>query len=255
MSFSEEPRSYSDLPKRTGPEYVKFTDEHRVVLRMLEPKARTVWKHWISQAGTKGMGAVCLNTEPGLNVCPVEKMYGHLPKEDEERKNHSARRKFLVNVLDRTPYTTCNSCQTLTPGKVNKATSNKQCHSCGADLKGHDFSPLNKVKILEQGPRLFNDSLNPIARMQKEDLGIEITEYDITFTAQGEGRERKITALPQDPKPLPEDALLDPETGEPQTLANLDFLTEPPSSEEVELMLQGATLDQLNALRQAVLSS
>jgi hypothetical protein len=116
-------------------------------------------------------------------------------------------------------------------------------------LKGHDFAPLNKVKILEQGPRLFNEQLNAIEEMQLEELKAAITDYDITFTTQGKGRERTITALPQDPKPLEEGALLDPETGEEQPLWDLDLLSEPGSVEEIELMLQGASLDQINAVK------
>src|SRR6478735_12323040 len=84
--------------------------------------------------------------------------------------------------------------------------------------------------------------------MQHDDLGVDITEYDIVFTSQGSGRDRRITAIPKDPEPLPDDALLDKETGEPQKLWDLDLLAEPPSSEEVELMMNGGTIDQLNAL-------
>lgn len=248
--FSEEARSYTETRKRTSAEYVKFTDEYRVILRMLNPTARTVWKHWIAAAnGGRGMGAVCPNTQAGMHVCPVEMMYAHLPKDDKERRENNARRKFVVNVLDRTPHTVCKACQTTTPAITNVANGAKQCKSCGADLKGSDFFPLNRVKILEQGPRLFNESLNAIARMQKEDLGVDITEYDITFTSQGKERDRKITAIPLDPKPLPDDALLDAETGEPQKLFDLDLLGEPASVEEIELMLEGATIDQLNAVR------
>lgn len=250
MSFSEEPRSYADTRKRTSTEYVKFTDKYRIVLRMLNPKAKTVWKHWIAEANDgRGMGAVCLNTEPGLKICPIEKRYENLPREHADRKANWARRKFIINTLDRTPYTICKHCNVSTPAVANVASGSKQCQSCGGDLKGSDFAPLNRVKILEQGPRLFNESLNAISDMQKTDLGVAITEYDIVFTSQGEGRERRITAIPKDPEALPEDALLDAETGEPQKLFDLDLLSEPPSSEEMELMLEGATIDQLNAIK------
>lgn len=249
MSFSEV-RSRNETRKRTSAEYFKFTQDYRSVGRILDPKARTIWKHWISVAnGGKGMGAVCLNTEPRMDACPIERKYADLPKDNPERKANNARPKFVVNILDRTPYTTCKACNTQTPGKVNQANGQKQCFSCGASLKDHDFKPLNRVKILEGGPRLFNDNLNPIAEMQKADLGKDITEYDITFSTTGEGRDRKVNALPQPPSELEEDALIDPDTGEEQKLFDLELLAEPPSSEEIELMLEGATIDQLNALR------
>lgn len=249
MPFSEEPRSYDDTRKRTGAEYVKFTPDYRTVLRILNPKARTVWKHFINAANQgRGMGAVCPNITAGLNICPIEAAVADLPKDNQDRRDGQARRKFVVNVLDRTPYTTCNSCGSQTPGKV--VNRNKQCVSCGANLKDHDFVPLNRVKILESGPQLFNNQLNVIEQMQIDEAGAnDITEFDITFTTQGTGRDRTITAIPQDVKPLEADAFVDPETGEEQKLFDLELLAEPATVEEITLMLQGATVEQLNAVR------
>lgn len=250
MPFSEEARSYDETAKRTGAEYFKFTPEYRTVGRILNPNARTVWKHFIKAANNgKGFSAVCPNITPTTKVCPVEAAGEEYPKDSQERKDSYAKRKFVVNILDRTPYTTCDACHGETPGKVVPGGRGKVCVNCGNDLKGHDFKPLNRVKILEQGPRLFNEQLNAIEQMQQEELNKDITEYDITFTTQGQGRERTITALPQDPKPLEKDAFIDPETGEEQKLWDLELLTEPSSVEEIELMLQGATIDQINAVR------
>lgn len=251
MPFSDEARSYSDTAKRTGAEYLKFQPEYRTVARILNPNARTVWKHFISAAnGGRGSGVVCPNITPGLNICPVEAEYSHLPKDDKERKDSYARRKFVVNVLDRTPYTTCNTCSGPTPAKVVAGTRGKICINCGADVsKGHDFKPLNKVKILESGPQLFNQQLNVIEEMQKQELDVDITAYDIVFTAQGTGRDRSITVMPQDPKPLEEDAFIDAETGEEQKLFDLEVLSEPGTVEEVTLMLQGATTEQILAVK------
>lgn len=242
MPFAEMTKTYSDTRKRTSSDYVKFSTEYRLVLRMLNGNAKTVWKHWIDEAnGGRGMGANCPNVDPQVKVCPIEASVASLEKDDEERRAKNARRKFIVNVLDRTPYTTCNSCSTFTPGR--------KCTNCGKDLKNHDFTPLNKVKILEQGPQLFNQTLNAVEHMQQEDFGVPITEYDITFMAQGEGRERRITATPQAVAPLDEAWLTDKETGEPQKLFDLDLLAEPASVEEIQAMLNGATVDDLNAIR------
>lgn len=243
MPFSDERVSYSDTRKRTGSSYVKFTSEHRTVLRMLDDHAKTIWKHWIPQAnGGRGMGAVCPNIRSDLKICPIEEKLVGLAKDDPKVLENRARRRFVVNVLDRTPVTVCNSCETQTHGK--------KCSNCGADLKGHDFVPLNKVKILEGGPQLFNVTLNGVDKMQKEDFdGVEITEYDITFLTQGEGRDRKISATPQKPEPLSEIDLIDPETGEKQPLYDLELLAEPASVEEIEAMLKGATMEDLNAIR------
>lgn len=245
MPFAESApvKSYVETRKRTSAEYVKFTEDYRVTLRILNENARTIWKHWIPQANKgKGLSANCPNVRADMNVCPLEAAVKHLPKDDPERRDAVARRRFVVNVLDRTPYTTCNSCNQATPGK--------QCIHCGADLKkGHDFKPLNKVKIMEGGVQLFNSTLNPIAEMQEEDFGVNITEYDIVFTTNGVGRDKKIACIPQRPEPLPEEALLDKESGEKQALFDLDLLAEPTSLEELNLMLQGASIQELNEAR------
>lgn len=248
--FSEETKSYTETAKRTGAEYLKFQPEFRTVARILDTSARTVWKHFIPSAnGGRGSGAVCPNITAGLNVCPIEAEVAHLPKDNPDRKNANARRKFVVNVLDRTPYTTCSFCNSPTPGKTVPGSRSKKCVNCDGDLKGADFSPLNKVKILESGPQLFNQQLNVIEQMQRDELDVDITAYDITFTTQGTGRDRTVTALPQDPKPLEDDAFVDEETGEKQKLYDLETLGEPESPEVITLMLQGATTDQINAVK------
>jgi hypothetical protein len=147
----------------------------------------------------------------------------------------------MVNVLDRTPHVTCESCGTLTPGKV--------CISCKADVSKQKGAPLNRIKVLEHGPRLFNEQLNGVEKLQKEELGAEITDYDIIFQTSGAGRDKKITAIPQAPRPLGPKDLLDPETGEEQKLFNLDILCEPATVEEVEAMLKGAGIEELNIIR------
>lgn len=239
MSFSDELKSYSETRTRSSSNYVKFSPDYRVTLRILDTKARTVWKHWISVANNgKGMGAVCPNTSSQVRPCPID---GHdSVLSDEERDSLKARRRFVVNVLDRTPVTFCDSCGNTTPGK--------KCQFCDVKLDKNTFTPLDQIKILEQGPNLFNKVLNPIEKMYKEDLGVDITDYDIVFMTQGSGRDRVITANPATPAELPTDALLDAE-GNKQSLWDLDLLTEPSTVEEVEAMLRGANMEELNAIR------
>lgn len=252
MSFSEEYEKKSFAPRPTsGVQYVKLTEEYRTTVRILDHNARTVWKHYVPQANKGGGGSVvCPNTTSQTQACPIEASVAHLKRDDDDRKAANARRKFVVNVLDRTPYTTCPACNERTPGVSGGPTRSKKCANCKADLpKDCEFKPLNKVKVLEGGPRLFNEGLNAIERMQKEELGLDITQYDITFTTTGKGRDKKTTALPRDPEPLPADALIDPETNEPQKLFNLDELTVPDSIEVINAMLAGETYEVINALR------
>jgi len=236
---------FSTTRKRTSDSYVKFSPDFRVVLRMFDDHARLVWKHWIGEANAgRGMMANCPNTSPGMNVCPIEKSLKGLAKDDPEVMQRKAKKRFIVNVIDRTPYGACPSCSAQTP----KA---KVCTSCGAKLPANmEYAPLNKLKILEQGPQLFAQGLNAVEQMQKEDYPeAEITDYDIVFTTTGTGRDRKIAPIPQPPVPLAEDALIDPETSDVQKRFDLDLLIEPTPIEEIEAMMGGATMEQLNALR------
>lgn len=242
MPFAPESKSYSDTRKRTSASYVKFSPDYRVVLRMLDENAKLVWKHWIGEANAgKGMMATCPNITAQTKVCPIEQSVAGLSKDDPKYLDRRAKKRYLVNVLDRTPYTVCDSCNSQTPGK--------KCVQCGADLKKNTFLPLNRVKLLEAGPQLFTTTLNGVDQLQKEDFGLDITQYDITFSTQGVGRDRKISAIPATAAELDASVLLDPETGEPQKIFDLDLLAEPSPVEEIELMLKGATMEDLNAIR------
>lgn len=246
MSFVEDAptKNYSETRKRTSDSYVKFVEGEKIVLRMLDDRAKKVWKHWVGEAnGGKGMMAVCPNVE-GNRICPIDNALKGLAKDDPKVLERKAKARWMANVLDRTPVTQCQNCETITPGKV--------CKNCGVDIKKNEFVPLNKVKILEGGPRLFRETIKGIEELQLEEFEKEITEYDITFSTKGAGRDRKIAAVPQTPEPVDESWLIDPETGEPQKLFDLDLLAEPTSVEEIEAMLRGATLDELNAIRGVV---
>lgn len=238
----EEKKTYSETRKRTSDSYVKFSSDYRIVLRMLDPTVKLVWKHWISEANAgKGMMATCPNVTAQTKICPIEQSITGLAKDDPKYMDRRAKRRYLVNVLDRTPYTVCDSCNSQTPGK--------KCVNCGADLKKNSFVPLNKVKLLEGGPQLFATTLKGVDELQQEEFGLQITDYDITFATQGSGRDRKISAIPNAATDISEQDLIDPETGEPQKLFDLELLSEPSTVEEIEAMLKGATIEDLNQLR------
>lgn len=240
MSFVDT-KSYNETRKRGSDSYVKFVEKEKIVLRILDDKAKQVWKHWLGEAnGGKGMMAVCPNTQT-LKVCPVDNALQGLAKDDPKFMERKAKGRWIINVLDRTPVTVCSNCSTISAGKV--------CKNCGEDIKKNEFVPLNKVKILEGGPRLFRETLKGIESLQMEEFEKEITEYDITFTTMGSGRDRKISAIPQTPEPLDEAWLIDPATSEKQTVFDLELLAEPTAIEEIEAMMRGATLEELNALR------
>ena len=127
MPFAPESRAYSDTRKRTSSSYVKFSPAYRVVLRILDENARLAWKHWIPEANAgKGMMATCPNTATE-RICPIDSSLAGLDKEDPKYIDRKAKKRYIVNVLDRTPYTVCDSCGTETPGKA--------CIACQADLR------------------------------------------------------------------------------------------------------------------------
>jgi len=238
MPFSEEPRTYKETRTRTSNQYVKFSPDYRITLRILDTKAQMVWKHWLPMAnGGKGFGVVCANTSSQVRPCPVEHLIATLNDDDPLLSQIKARRRFIVNVLDRTPHTVCEACESTTPGK--------KCINCGADVSKNEFHPLNVVKIMEQGPNLFNKGLNPIEKMYQEDHGVGIDGYDLVFMTQGNGRDRQIVANPLKVEPLPEDAFLDAE-GNQQKLYDLSLLAEATSVDEINMYLEGATISEVN---------
>lgn len=248
MAFAPENKTYSETRTRTASAYVKFTPDYRVTLRILDTNAVLVWKHFIQEANAgKGMGAVCPNITAQTRVCPIEKSLEGLDKDSQEVRDRRAKKRYVVNVLDRTPYTTCDSCGIDTPGK--------KCTGCGNNLSKHTFAPLNKMKILEGGPMLFLQGLNPIEQIGQEDWGVDITGYDIVFQTSGSGRDKKTAGVPQQPSVLTDADFADPETGEPQKRFDLQLLAEPSPIEEIELMLQGATMQDLNELRGITVSA
>jgi hypothetical protein len=239
LAFAETPvKSYSDTRKRTSNNYVKFTPTHKTVLRILDERAKMVYKHWIGVAnGGRGMGAVC----PGLNTCPLDAL-AKASDDEAEKQNLRARKRYIVNVLDRTPHTVCSNCSTKTPGK--------KCSNCDNDLtKKHEFYPLNQVKILEGGPQLFEQSLNAIEDLQQEELQKGITEYDIVFSTKGVGRDRVIVANPGAVVELTDDDFLDPETGEKQEVFDLKNLAEASTPDEIRIMLEGGGVAEINAAK------
>lgn len=256
MPFSDElpKKTYDETRNRPTTDYARFDQRYRLVARVLDTHAKTVWKHWIQQANEgRGLSANCPNVRADMSVCPLEQSVRSLPRDSQERKDRVARRRFIINVLDRTPYTVCTSCNTEIP-----QTKNRECISCGADNSKSTFKPLNKVKIVEGGVKLFNQTLNPIEQMQYDDYkkengeGVDITDYDIIFTTNGVNRDKQIAAFPQPPSELKEEDFLDPTTGEKQALYDLDLLAEPSTIEEINLMLGGASLRDVLAVREGV---
>jgi len=99
-NFVDNTRTYSETRKRTSDSYVKFADKEKVVLRILNPKAKQVWKHWIGEAnGGKGLMAVCPNTREA-KICPIDLLLTGLAKDDPLVLERKAKGRYMVNVLD-----------------------------------------------------------------------------------------------------------------------------------------------------------
>lgn len=235
---------YTATRKRTSDSYAKFSPDYRSVYRMVDDHPTLVWKHWIGEANAgRGMMANCPNTSPSTKICPIEKQLVGLAKDDPTVIQRRAKKRYIINVVDRTPYGACASCSAQTP-------KGKNCTACGAKLPASiDYAPLNRLRLLEGGPQLFETTLNAVENMQLEDYpDSDITGYDIVFTTTGTGRDRKIAAIPQAPSELDIDSL--PEVdGEAQKTFDLELLSEPASIEEIEAMVEGATVEELNAIR------
>lgn len=178
-----------------GSDYLRITDEHQTVIRVLDNKPEIRWSHWIppnhhafpsSNAG-KGISIVC----PGWDACPICEWNKAQKAKDKDTKDLlRARKIYTFNVLDRTPVVNCASCSA--EYYEIKGTGFPTSCACGENLPT-ESQPRNKIQILQKGIRLI-DQL--IAFEDEPDLG-EITGYDIKIDTRGKGGEAMSTCIPK----------------------------------------------------------
>lgn len=214
-------------------EFMKMTDGNSYTVRILEPKSKKVFSHFLA----KKYSVEC----PG-DDCPMCKRNSEIYARDD--KNYykdpdyvSRQKRYYVNVLDKTEVKTCGKCG------AEYTNLNKSVCDCGEVLP--EPAPSNKVKVLSKGPTVFEDQLNvyhkSIVDEQKEIIGIN--NYDIQIVVSGRGKDTKTTVIPQPHRnsPVPEGL----------ELYDLDTLTIKLEPEEMLDVNRGVSLKDVFAARKA----
>jgi hypothetical protein len=166
--------------------YMRLEDGHKYTIRILEPKAKKIFTHFL---GGK-YSVLCLGDN-----CPICKrtleLYQQYPETFRKESGYNPRQKrYYVNVLDKTPVKRCPKC--------NKEYANLNmgiCNDCSVALEGP--VPSNTVKVLSKGPAVFgqfNDIHSSVVDDDGNKLGIHT--FDLDLTVNGKGKDTRITVIP-----------------------------------------------------------
>jgi DNA-directed RNA polymerase subunit RPC12/RpoP len=154
------------------------------------------------------------------DTCPIcadnHRIYMENPDGYRDVKGYSPKsKKYIFNVLDKTPVKVCSNCGAENPKTTNTFPS--ACTECGTIIINEKPKPANKVKLLSCGVKLAT-AINSIDKTVNTEEGepIGFTNYDIKLSVEGTGKLRNIIPIPTDNMEkfdVPTDALQDPSKG------------------------------------------
>ncbi len=191
---------------RTGSDFLRLTEEHQTIIRVLDDEPKVSWSHWVPRGHSafpncnagKGMSFMC----PGRDVCPICEWNNQKKNKDPEAKDLiRARRVYTFNVLDRTPVVTCPACGL--EHYRDKKEFPKEC-DCGESLEGIEAKPRNKVQILQKGIKVIGQ----LSSFEEDpDFG-DLKTYDIKIDTRGTGTEAITNCSPKPKTDLDLDSIL-----------------------------------------------
>ncbi len=197
MSFANTSGTSAQTSKTEKRTFLRL-DAGTYNIRILDDHAYDIWTHYLN-----GYTIECLGDE-----CPIclnnRSLYMQYPDSFKDEPGYSPRtRRYMVNVLDKTPVRTCQKC-----GEEYADKSVTTCSKCKEIIAGDQLAPSGKVKILARGVTLF-DQLNAIESAVLDEKGkvIGLTNYDITLIVSGTGKSKVITPIPVvtgDKTPIPD---------------------------------------------------
>jgi hypothetical protein len=192
MGFSDvitERRESTDKSQmRFASDFIKLTDEHRTIIRVLDETPEVFWSHYVPKGHKafpnankgKGISVVC----QGRDACPVCKW-----NVDNEEDKLRVRKLYAFNVLDRTPTIICPKCSAEHYDRVNQSYV-AECH-CGQSFKKVDPQPRNKIQIMQKGVRIAEQ----LAAFEQE-YGPTVN-YDIKCDTRGKGQDAVTVCIPK----------------------------------------------------------
>lgn len=166
-------------------EYIQLAQGANII-RILQKKAKQQMVHYVNRGYVKCLGTTCPLCENNRNLVR------DYPETFRKEKSYSpAIARYYVNVLDRTPAKVC------VCGREHKDITLLKCQ-CDA-LLPIEIKPLNRVRVLAKGTSLFIEQLNLLqSAIIDPNTGerLPLTSFDINLFVKGEGRDTKITAIP-----------------------------------------------------------
>ena len=223
--------------------FIKLS-EGRHTIRMLQPldEVKLSYTHWV-----RGTSLEC----PGES-CPIcknnQEILMSVNNEWEDAKKVKGfnpwQVRYYANVLDRTLVKVSPQSEI---GFENKRRPDGSwpivCEDTGELLEGIPEQPSNTVKILSGGKTLFGDLENiDLATLGQDESPLGIENYDVVLMVSGEGRERKVSPVPQ----VSRNDVIDLEDLE---LYDLDRAIITFTADEITDFLNGTSLSDIFAAR------
>lgn len=215
-------------------EFLKL-DEGEKVVRILDGHETKHYTHYIGFAYIKCLGdecPICQNNKKILFEHPTDyrDVKGWNPRKD----------RYYINVLDKTKGKVCEKCQT------EASAVSEVCPGCGTVLPA--AAPLNKVKVLTGGSKLFED-LKVLSRTVRDDADerVDVRTYDWLLVTRGKKLD-KVT----NPSPRYDSGKAGfVELAEGQELFDMEKVVISLTPEEMLEVFNGASLKDVFAVRRA----
>jgi hypothetical protein len=161
-------------------------DEGEKIIRILDGHEVRIYTHYVGYAYV-----LCLGDE-----CPIcqnnKKILFEHPTDYRDVKGWNPRKdRYYINVLDRTKMKVCDKCKTEAPSTA------EVCPACGTVLG--EAKPLEKVKVLTGGSKLFED-LKVLSRTVRDDDSeerVDIRAYDWLLVTRGKKLDKVTSPSPR----------------------------------------------------------
>lgn len=127
--------------------FIKLDEGKPVTLQILEEEAAQFYKYWFKDSVGRWVGYA----SPGYETCPVV-AYNKAVGGKESKQYIKPRNTYAVNAFDMTPMIICPECNAAYWPQEKP----QQCDSCETVLSNLKPQPLNQVRVLERGYRLFS---------------------------------------------------------------------------------------------------
>lgn len=200
MAFITERKQQTNQSNNTVSRFLKLEEGKPALVQILDSHAVEYFKYWFKDSA----GRWVAYASPGYDKCPLTQRNRSLGKDHPDYIKPQFT--YAVNVLDVTPHKVCPECSS-----VYYPTDAPAMCSCGKSLTEIKPQPLNMVRVLERGTRLFSQlnsldqgtpilddagdpvfdengvqQFNPIV-FDSEGNPLRITEYVIQIVRTGKG--------------------------------------------------------------------